>query len=156
MKKQVYTHKGGASPVLLFSYYCLFGFLLVFTAGTPVYSESNFSGSTKLNSGTLPKADIVIKGNVTDEKGLPLPGASVKVRNGAGATVTDTNGNFVLNVPDAGTVLQISFTGYEAREVTASAESLKIQLQPGSKVLNEVVVVGYGTSKKANLTNQLC
>ena len=155
MKKQLYTQKGGLNPVLRFPYYCLFGLLMVFAAGNPVYSESRLSGSARLHLKLLPNAQITVKGNVTDEKGQPLPGASVKVKNGTGGTVTDTNGNFVLNVADAAAVLQISFTGYEIREVTASTSPLKIQLQSSSKALTEVVVVGYGTSKKTNLTTSI-
>ncbi|CAM4075851.1 TonB-linked outer membrane protein, SusC/RagA family [Pedobacter westerhofensis] len=155
MKVQLYTKKAGLSPVSLFSYHCVFGLLLVCTAAAPAYSISRNDSKTKFSFRIIAVADITVKGTVTDEKGQPLPGASVKLKNAAAGTVTDTNGNFSLNVPDAGAVLQISYTGYELREVTASATALKVQLQPNNKVLSEVVVVGYGTSKKANLTTAI-
>jgi TonB-linked SusC/RagA family outer membrane protein len=92
---------------------------------------------------------------VVDEKGLPLPGATVRIKDQPGATVTDINGHFALEVPDLNSVIVISFTGYDPKEVKASETEIKIQLLPNSKSLSEVVVVGYGTSKKANLTTAI-
>ncbi|NCD69737.1 SusC/RagA family TonB-linked outer membrane protein [Mucilaginibacter agri] len=155
MKKKLYTQMGRVKPTLRFSYYCLLGLSLALTDSTSAFSKPSISAKAKNISGALSNAAITVKGVVTDEKGQPLPGASIKIKNGTTGTVTDVNGAFSLSVPDASAVLQVSFTGYETREVTASSSQLKIQLQPGNKSLNEVVVVGYGTSKKANLITSI-
>lgn len=101
------------------------------------------------------QAAVPVKGTVVDEKGLPLPGATVRIKNQPGATVTDVNGHFALNVPNQNSVIMISFTGYDPKEVKASETEIKVQLLPNSRSLSEVVVVGYGTSKKANLTTAI-
>ncbi|HEY4063059.1 MAG TPA: TonB-dependent receptor [Puia sp.] len=91
-------------------------------------------------------------GRVVDEKGQPLVGASVRIKGARTGTMTDANGSFTLEVPD-NTVLVISYLGYQDREVKASGtEALNISLTPADKSLNDVVVVGYGTQKKVNLT----
>lgn len=155
MKKQIYTKNGGLIPNLRFSYYGLLGLLLVFSNDTIATGKSYHPIKINITSEATLNAEITVKGLVLDEKGLPLPGASVQVKNTTSGTVTDANGNFSLNVPDQNAVLLISFTGYETKEVAASSTELKIQLQPSSKALNEVIVVGYGTSKKANLTTSI-
>jgi len=94
-------------------------------------------------------------GKVTDEKGQPLVGASVRIKGARTGTSTDANGAFTLEVPD-NTVLIISYLGYEDKEVAASGTaSLNITLKLASSSLNEVVVVGYGTQKKVNLTGAI-
>ncbi|MDP9079998.1 MAG: TonB-dependent receptor [Bacteroidota bacterium] len=102
--------------------------------------------------------DLIINkftGKVTDEKGQPLPGASVKVKGAKTGTTTDVNGVFSLDVPD-NTLLVISFLGYEDKEVAITGNApVLITLVPSDKSLNEVVVVGYGTQKKVNLTGAI-
>jgi len=96
-----------------------------------------------------------ITGKVLDEKGQPLVGASVRIKGSRTGTMTDADGSFSLEVPD-NTVLVISYLGYEDKEITASGSAaLNISLVPGNKNLNEVVVVGYGTQKKVNLTGAI-
>jgi TonB-linked SusC/RagA family outer membrane protein len=96
-----------------------------------------------------------VTGRVLDEKGQPLVGASVRIKGSRTGTMTDANGAFSLEVPD-NTVLIISYLGYEDKEVTASGNAtLTISLAPGNTNLNEVVVVGYGTQKKVNLTGAI-
>jgi TonB-linked SusC/RagA family outer membrane protein len=101
------------------------------------------------------KLAIPITGTVVDEKGIALPGATVRVKNQPAETVTDVNGRFSIEVPDADAILVVSYTGYEAKEVQASQSALQITLAPNSNALTEVVVVGYGTSKKANLSTSI-
>ncbi|WP_158828595.1 SusC/RagA family TonB-linked outer membrane protein [Mucilaginibacter lacusdianchii] len=97
-------------------------------------------------------ADIVIRGIVKDEKGLPIPGASVKVKGALTVTVTDVNGSFSINAPSESSVLVVSFIGYEPKEVTiGSQKTLAIQLTPSSNSLEEVAVVGFGTQRKVSL-----
>jgi TonB-linked SusC/RagA family outer membrane protein len=100
----------------------------------------------------VPPVDI--KGQVRDEKGLPLPGASIKVKGVSQATMTDANGNFVLKGVDAQAILVISYVGYQPRELKAAA-TLTISLEPEKSDLNEVVVIGYGTQKKSETTGSL-
>jgi TonB-linked SusC/RagA family outer membrane protein len=93
-----------------------------------------------------------ITGTVLDEKGQPLVGASVRIKGSKSGVSTDDKGSFTLEVPD-NTTLVISYLGYEDKEIAAtSASPLSISLSLAKNSLNEVVVVGYGTQKKVNLT----
>ena len=97
----------------------------------------------------------VVKGKVTDSYGEPIIGATIKVKNSSNATVTDIDGNFTLNNVSRGTLL-ITYIGYINKEVEfRSGQTLTIALVEDSKALEEVVVVGYGTQKKANLTGSV-
>jgi len=94
-----------------------------------------------------------IRGTVTDEEGNPLPGASILEKGTANGTNTDFDGNFSLNVSEEDAILVVSYIGYETTEVAISAlEFYQIVLKPQSSALDEVVVVGYGTQEKANVT----
>ncbi|MDN3546940.1 SusC/RagA family TonB-linked outer membrane protein [Mucilaginibacter aquaedulcis] len=155
MKKQIYTQNCRVTHARRFLYYSLLGLSFTFTANAYALGKTTKPVLTDLYPETVIDQQITVKGVVQDEKGQPLPGASVKIKNAAGGTVTDGNGNFSLNVPDQNTLLVVSFTGYDSKEVAASSTLMKIQLQPSSKALNEVIVVGYGTSKKANLTTSI-
>lgn len=95
---------------------------------------------------------ITVKGHVKDDTGEPVIGASVLESKTANGTITDIDGNFVLTVP-SNSVLTISFIGYATQEVTVNGKtSLTVVLKEDAKVLDEVVVVGYGTMKKSDLT----
>ncbi|RIV19464.1 TonB-dependent receptor [Fibrisoma montanum] len=97
--------------------------------------------------------DVPVSGKITDEKGDPLPGVSVVVKGTTRGATTDGNGQYRLNVPTGKTVLIISFVGYLKQEVDVNNRSvIDIQMQTDDKSLEEVVVVGYGTQKKVNLT----
>ncbi len=98
------------------------------------------------------KPPITVTGKVVDEKGSPLPGATVRVKGTDKGTATDAQGAFVLQNVEDNAVLQISFLGYQNKEVAAAANVGTIQLGVDNAKLEEVVVVGYGTQKKANLT----
>jgi len=98
---------------------------------------------------------IRFTGKVVDEKGQPLPGATVRIKGVKSGATTDTNGFFALEAPD-NSVLIVSYIGYNDKEVTASGTApLQIALVPEAKSLTEVVVVGYGTQKKVNLTGAI-
>ena len=99
---------------------------------------------------------IKIKGSVVDEQGEPLIGATVKVKGAQTGVVTDFDGNFSLDAP-ANSVLIISYVGYNDREVAVNSRAIidKIQLESNTKTLDQLVVVGYGTQKKADLTGSL-
>lgn len=95
---------------------------------------------------------INISGTVTESNsGIPLPGVNVVVKGTTVGTSTDFDGNFTLQNVSTGSLLVFSYIGYKTLEVQAS-ESMSIQLEPGSESLDEVVVIGYGTQKKKEVT----
>ncbi|MCE6991094.1 TonB-dependent receptor [Dyadobacter sp. CY323] len=97
------------------------------------------------------QADRQIKGKVTDEKGEVLPGANVLLKGTTTGTTTDSEGNFSLNVGDAGTLV-ISSIGYNEQQVVLDARSTyDIRLKADIKALNEVVVIGYGAQSRKTL-----
>jgi TonB-linked SusC/RagA family outer membrane protein len=95
-----------------------------------------------------------IKGTVIDENGEPVIGATVAEKsNPKNATITDFDGNFTVNV-NAGKVIVITYIGYETQEAAAK-NGMTIKLKPDNKVLDEVVVVGYGVQKKSSVTGAI-
>ena len=92
-----------------------------------------------------------VAGTVVDNTGEPIIGASIKVAGSAASgTVTDIDGNFTIDVAP-GSTLEVTYVGFKPQTVKATP-SMKIVLTEDSKALGEVVVVGFGTQKKANLT----
>jgi TonB-linked SusC/RagA family outer membrane protein len=94
-----------------------------------------------------------IKGNVVDDKGLPAPGVTITIKGTKTGTVTDGSGNFSLNV-SPGTLLVFTAIGFEPREVSATAEPMKITMTTSNNNLAEIVVVG-ATFKKGDLTGSV-
>jgi len=93
-----------------------------------------------------------ITGKVTDEKNEPIIGANVVVKGSTTGTITDMDGNFTLEVPDQATLL-VSYIGYTPKEVAVKNQNnLSIMMIEDSKTIDEVVVIGYGSVKKSNLT----
>lgn len=94
-----------------------------------------------------------ITGTVTSEKGDPIIGASVTIRGSASGTTTDGEGKFKLTIPDDGVTLRISSVGYETKSITVGSQTtLTVILKEVASGLNDVVVIGYGTAKKSDLT----
>jgi len=94
-----------------------------------------------------------VAGNVIDELGEPLMGATVViVGQTGGGTVTDLDGNFKLQVQPSAKQLQVSYVGYTTKTVDITTEKLNIQLSPDQQMVSEVVVIGYGTARKSDLT----
>jgi TonB-linked SusC/RagA family outer membrane protein len=101
-------------------------------------------------------ANILVEGVVETSDGTPLVGASVKLKGTQTGTLTDANGHFSLRLPEGGGVLVISFVGYQSYEVNITKDqTLRIQLTPTESKIDEVVVVGYGTQKKSDLTGSI-
>ncbi len=96
---------------------------------------------------------IKVSGQVVDQDGEPLIGATVKVKGAQGGTITDFNGNFTIEA-SSNAVLVISYVGYKDREIAVRGRAAlePIQMESDSQMLDQVVVVGYGTQKKADLT----
>ena len=96
---------------------------------------------------------LTVSGNVTDEAGEALIGVTILVKGTNQGTVTDFDGNYSLDVPDGNSVLVFSYTGYLTQEITVGAQTIiNLSMATDIQALEEVVVVGYGTQKKANLT----
>jgi len=99
--------------------------------------------------------EIKISGKVVSASGDPLSGATIRVKGSTVATKTDSSGNFTLNVPEDATLVA-SFVGYQALELpVAGSTRLTFTLQPLAGSLNEVVVIGYGTARKKDLTGSV-
>ena len=98
-------------------------------------------------------AQIDVKGHVKDATGEPIIGATVRVANSQAATITDFDGNFVLKA-NQGADITISYVGYQAATVKA-APNLTVTLQDDQTILQDVVVIGYGTVKKSDATGSV-
>lgn len=97
-----------------------------------------------------------IRGKVTDENGVALPGATIRVKDKAIGMASDKNGEFTLRNIAEGDVLLISFAGFITREIKVTdATPVTVVLKTDEKALSEVVVVGYGTQKRATLTGSV-
>ncbi len=103
------------------------------------------------SAGVTAPVDITVRGAVLSaDNREPLPGVSVVVKGTTRGTTTDGTGAFVIEVPDAQTVLVFSFVGYLSQEIAVGNRStLEVQLKADIKALQEVVVVGYGTQKES-------
>ena len=125
--------------------------------GTPLALNTVATKAELLTGATTRPADIVVQGKVTDaEKNEPIPGVSIVLKGAVRGTNTDANGQFSIAVPDAGSVLVFSFVGYDRQEITVGNRTqLTVVLKPDMKELNEVVVVGFGTQKKATVTGAI-
>lgn len=123
--------------------------------------NNNQSALEGVSQQVVPKemkpADVNVHGRVTDsDKGEALPGVSVVVKGTTRGTTTDANGNYQVAVPDGSTTLVFSFVGYAAQEVVVgNRTTLNIKMAVSDESLNEVVVVGYGTQKKSDLTGSV-
>ena len=109
-----------------------------------------------VSASVLQSQTIKTQGQVVDEQGEPLIGVNVMVKGSRTGAVTDLDGKFQLEVP-ANATLVISYVGYKSREVAVRSRAIldAVQLSPDNHVLDQVVVVGYGTQKKADLTGSV-
>ena len=95
--------------------------------------------------------NVKTTGTVVDENGEPLIGVSVKVQGTTTGTITDLNGRFTVDSPKGATLI-LSFIGYKTIQTKAEGTPLTITMKEDSEQLDEVVVIGYGTQKKINVT----
>jgi iron complex outermembrane receptor protein len=96
-----------------------------------------------------------VSGTVTDDTGIPVPGVEVVVLNTDRGTSTDFDGNFTILVNN-GETIKVSYLGYESQQIVYSGQTnLKISLKPDQDVLEEVVLVGYGSSRKKDITGSV-
>ncbi|WP_426328861.1 SusC/RagA family TonB-linked outer membrane protein [Pedobacter sp. R-06] len=102
------------------------------------------------------RKEIAVTGTVTNETGATFPGVAVKIKGTEKAVQTDANGKYSINVAAKTDVLVFSFVGYTNQEQTVGDRTtINVQLSSDTKTLNELVVVGYGTQKKATLTGSI-
>jgi len=113
----------------------LFLLLLLFMTGQQVFGQTGR-----------------ISGIITETNGSPILGASVLIKGTSIGTISDLDGKYSINVPDNKSILVFSYIGYEKQELKAGKQILNIVLEETAKAMDEVVVVGYGTQKKVNLT----
>lgn len=97
--------------------------------------------------------DTVITGKITDENGAGIAGANVMEKGTSNGAVSDANGNYSLNVKSRSSILVVSYIGYTPQEILAGSSVGNIQLESAAKKLDDVIVVGYGTQKRSELTN---
>ena len=98
--------------------------------------------------------NISVTGNVVDDLGEPVMGASVVQKGTTNGCTTDIDGNFTLNVPK-GSTLTISFVGYTSQEVVVTSNKINVTLSEDSQLLNETVVIGYGTMARKDVTSSI-
>src|SRR5690606_17897150 len=97
-----------------------------------------------------------VSGTVEDPDGLPLVGVSVKVMGTTQGVATDPNGRFTISVPNQNSALEFTYMSYLKQEVTVgNNRTLNIVMEPDVQALSEVVVVGYGTQKRAEVTGSI-
>lgn len=147
------THENRAlfSKTVLKATACFF--LAAGVGTTPAFATLGTMGNDDI--AIVQQQAASITGKVTDSNGEPIIGASIKVKGSSSGTITDIDGNFSLNV-SAKSVLIISYIGYKTLEVPVNGKkALDIILKEDTELLDEVVVVGYGTQKKATLTGSI-
>lgn len=112
--------------------------------------------STKLDAQQHPQQGQVVRGNVVDGNGEPVIGASILVKGTTIGVITDIDGNFILSNVPADAILEISFVGYQKQEVSVDGQSnINVILSEDTEMLDEVVVVGYGSMRKKDLTGSV-
>lgn len=105
---------------------------------------------------TSQQKTILVNGIITDVQGEPLIGVNVIVKGAAGGTITDIDGKFSVKVPNENSTLQFSYIGFKPKtKIVGKDRVLKIVLESDNRVMDEVVVVGYGTAKRRDLTGSV-
>ena len=104
----------------------------------------------------LAQQTIKVTGKVIDSTNEGVPGVNVQVKGGSLGTITDVDGNYKIDVPNSKSVLVFSFIGYETQEVSVGNKTvINVSLKDDTQVLDEVVVVAYGTARKGDVTGAL-
>ena len=135
----------------------VFGMLTQLLKGTNcTYDlEGNYIIIKPLQKAQTSGKKVKVRGVIKDETGEPIIGATVRVKGQSEGTVSDLDGNFTLDVTDDNT-LQISYIGYQTQEFAVGKQHhFSIVLEEDKKILNEVVVIGYGTQKKGDITSSV-
>ncbi|MCH6201003.1 TonB-dependent receptor [Aquiflexum sp. LQ15W] len=121
--------------------------LLSFFIGTPLYSFP-----AKVNAEDF----VIVSGRVKDAAGVSIPGVSILEKGTNNGTVTDIDGKFTINVQSSESVLVLSFIGYSSQEITVGSQSnIEVTLTEDTQNLSEVIVIGYGTQEKRDVTGAM-
>lgn len=133
--------------------------LLPIGIGFKVVDDHVVLFSIKENSASIVKNEepaFVVKGVIINEKGEPLPGATINIKNSARFTTSDSNGEFAIELQNNREVLVISYTGYTDQELRVTSNSkLVVTLVSSSRSMDEIIVVGYGTQRRATVTGAI-
>lgn len=128
---------------------------MVLFLGTLFSGTISTATASGANSFATTQQAGICKGLVKDATGESVIGASVVVKGTTNGTITDFDGNFSLDGIKKGDVIVISYVGYQTQEIKWNGSPLNVILKEDSKTLSEIVVVGYGTQKKANLSGSV-
>lgn len=125
-------------------------------SGTGLFYNILADNLIVIREGEMIKQEIIVKGNVMDANGAGLMGVSVTVKGTSQGVTTDEKGNFTINAPEKGTLV-FSFVGFQTQEVAVNNQTnINVSLTPSAtQQLNEVVVIGYGTANKRDLTGSI-
>lgn len=107
-------------------------------------------------TGSLFAQERTITGSVVDKDGNPLPGVSIVIKGTTSGIITDINGKYTLKISDNTTVLHINYVGYVDQDITVGDQNeIKVILEESIREIDQVVVIGYGTQKKSDLTGSV-
>ncbi len=109
-----------------------------------------------LTTGTLWAQQHTVSGNITDETGFGMPGVTIIESGTLNGTITDIEGNFTITVASADAILEVSYVGYKTQKINIIGRSnIDISIEPALEILDEIVVIGYGTQKKKVVTGSI-
>lgn len=130
-------------------------FAALLGAMSPLCTVSALAAQSNSTIATATQQQNSCTGTVKDATGEPIIGATIRIEGKTGGTVTDLDGNFTLSNIEKGTKLTITYVGYKSQTITWSGSPLNITLQDDANMLEETVVIGYGTVKKADLAGSV-
>lgn len=149
-KNKVKNESGGGQRNLWFPLKTMLAVFLLFQLAQPVFADSFVD---QINA---EQQDKSVTGVVRDVSGLPVPGVTVMVKGTTVGTVTDSKGQYNLTIADGAKTLAFSFVGMKPQEITIGKQSkIDLVMEEEAIGLDEVVAVGYGTTRKANLTGSV-
>ena len=125
--------------------------------GAPETSMNSLTASNRIRvTGTLKQQQIIVSGKITDENGEPLPGLGIIIKGTTRGTVTNLEGEYTIEVEDPSAVLHFSFVGYITQEVAVGDQTvININMELDIFGLDEVVVIGYGTARRRDITGSV-
>src|SRR5680860_559241 len=139
----------------LSSHIALF-FLLMVMSSSLIWANVNPYYGKSLSNTTNYLQQHQVSGKVTDTNGMPLPGANVIEKGTTNGVISDFDGQFSIDISNDGAILVVSYVGFAPKEVTVNGQTIiDISLEESAEGLDEVVVVGYGTQKKAKITGAI-
>lgn len=120
----------------------------------PLSAKASWGGIEGANPQEVLQTKTVT-GQVIDENGEPMIGVSVLVKGTQAGAITDFDGNFKISAPAGATELQLTYMGYKSQTVKITSGPMRVTMEPDNQLLDEVVVIGYGTMKKRDLTGSI-